>query len=335
MYRGKESRYVAIASWRDKARKDANQRGEKTVKVRAEGSAVDLNAELVNDFRVFYKPQATRIRNFGTEALPVWRNADTRELVHVGAILGKGGEVPVGPYVKENYTRDMAAAVNALIERYKARAARKPLIYRGDKRGTTLSYQTGAMWDDAHQRDQGGGLTGAGAIIFSSTTTSSIRHNCGMRYPSVDIPNGATIDSAEMTFYCTFGGSWEGTAHMEDADDAASVQFYTTDLFSRVGSLTAGVDASTSSQSGFATWTPPDIATEVKTVVDRAGWATGQGMVVFFQGNESTAYESMQMASYDTDSGNAPTFDIDYTEGGGGGGGGGHSKSNSGCGLRV
>lgn len=332
-YRGKESRYVAIAAWRDSARKIANRRKADSVTVRAEGSAVDLNADLVNDFRVFYKPQATRIQNLGTEAAPVWRNADTRDLVDVGAILAKGGIVPAGNYVTENYTRDIESEINEAIERYKARAARKPIVYWGDKRGTTLNLQVSANADDASEDGSGTGFSSSWPTnyIYEHTVVSSTK-NSGMRFQSVTVPAGATIDSADWQGYTKSGTNDPYfQLHAEDVDD--SDDFLTTgDVNDRVRTTAFTLVDETNLAIG---WHTEDVTTAVAEVIARPGWASGNALTLLSTSPLTQSLRWWDVEAHNGNSGNAPKLDIDYTEGGGGGGSLPKITDRMGCGATL
>jgi hypothetical protein len=130
----------------------------------------------------------------------------------------------------------------------------------------------------------------------------------GMRFTSVPVPAGATIDSANITLRAantivTFNAtSWA----IEDVDDAAT--------------FTNWADFNGRSRFGAVAWTPaawasgndytsPDLKTLVQQVVDRGGWASGQDMAFFLTPTAgwNGISDRFTIASWDSDVSNAPT----------------------------
>jgi len=139
----------------------------------------------------------------------------------------------------------------------------------------------------------------------------------GMRWASVDIPQGATIDGAVVNVYIENNNYWDNlytTIWGEDADDANDWASNDNPL-DRV-STTATVNWGDGSGEGFGQWIEsPDISTIIQEIVNRASWA-GDHLVLCIEGRTSgTTYNSRQY-SMNQDIGYAPTLEIDYTAGG-------------------
>jgi len=119
-----------------------------------------------------------------------------------------------------------------------------------------------------------------------------------LRFLNVTIPNGATIVSAKVQFYCLTGSSGNNVnvkLHMENADNPAAPTS-SSDLAGR--SLTTGVNWNTVGAWTNTNWYDSvDISSELQTVVDRVGWASGQAMIVHVRDNGSTANTTRNAAS--------------------------------------
>ncbi len=134
----------------------------------------------------------------------------------------------------------------------------------------------------------GGAWNGAlNNIIFGYNWGSY--DECSFRFPSVNIPQGATILSAFVRF--TGYSNCSGTTcnvklHLNAADDAVApttlIQFNALALttgvaWNDVGAWVDGVQYDTL-----------PLVTEVQAVVDRGGWASGQAMQLVIKENGST-----------------------------------------------
>lgn len=138
----------------------------------------------------------------------------------------------------------------------------------------------------------------------------------GMRWTDVTIAQGATIDSAYITFvsYDNMSGATVKTKfYGEDAD--TSVAFTTYANWAGRSRTTASV-----TWDAIAPWTTdiqyvsPDLKTIVQEIVDRALWVSGNDMT-FFWGDEdgrSSANAIRDAISYDEDPTKAPVLTINY-----------------------
>lgn len=146
------------------------------------------------------------------------------------------------------------------------------------------------------------------------------QRGCGMRFAGITIPKGSTIDTAYITF--TAKASQSGTVVNtritgEDTDNAATFS-NKADFDTRYAAhTTAVVD-----WDGLAAWTldteyqGPEIKTVIQEIIDRASWASGNAMVLFWQDfdDRSTAQAATRQGySHNADPNKAPLLHIEYT----------------------
>jgi len=139
-----------------------------------------------------------------------------------------------------------------------------------------------------------------------------------MRFQTVDVPNGATIDVAYLSFSADGidGGIPQTILKGEDVDDAAT--------FSTAGDYD-GRDRTAAS----VLWTPPawvtgtwydtpDMKTIAQEIVDRPGWVANQDMAFFWShaAGWGGVSERLQAEAYDGTQAEAPKLHIEYTAGG-------------------
>ena len=193
----------------------------------------------------------------------------------------------------------------------------------------TLNLQIGANNDECFRR-----LTSSYFVVGNATYQAAGRwsagdqqHGGGMRW-TLNIPNGATIDSAALTLRAERTFARDGTRisntrfSAEDTDDAA-VYSTSGDFDTRwANRTTARVDwDGIPGQTVNADFTSPDFASVIQEVIDRPGWSSGNVMNLFWddfddrsQGNGSgstmaltTGLDRSASTTY------CPKLDIVYT----------------------
>lgn len=130
-------------------------------------------------------------------------------------------------------------------------------------------------------------------------------NHSGLRFTTVAIPQGAKILSARLDLIASETTSDNAIARIYgvDADNASAA----TDYASAEGATltTAYVD-----WSGLPAWTAestyssPDISSVIQEIVDRAGWASGNAMVIYIKDNGTGAVDGTERKFYAYD-GNA------------------------------
>ena len=175
---------------------------------------------------------------------------------------------------------------------------------------STFSSQVAASSDDAEQNYATGGpdtmdlVSTDLEILYDGAT----RQRVGVRFLNVTIANGATINSASLTFTvdAVQSGDITVTIYGEDQDNAGT--FTTTDSNMNRTFTTASASW-TLGGSGAAIDTQietSDISTIVKEIVDRAGWVSGNAMVFIMDSPSST--NKREVESYDGEAGDARTL---------------------------
>ena len=162
-----------------------------------------------------------------------------------------------------------------------------------------------------------------GATEFRTTDASihigligGTSYSSEIRFPSVNIPQGSTINSAYITFICGFSGSSNtvsSTVYLEDADDSDIIDDYSE---FDAAALTAGT--AWNSIPGWTVGNPydtPDFTADVQTVINRAGWVSNNAFGVFIKDAGSTA--ARFYAAYNNTTYTEPVLTVTWTEPGG------------------
>lgn len=177
---------------------------------------------------------------------------------------------------------------------------------------TDISSRVISSTDDAEEQDPPGGYVSRASTDLELVNDATTNQEVGMRFQSIDIPAGATIDSAYIDFVVDEADS--GVANLifygEDVDDADNFSDIYGDISSRVKT------SSSVSWSNIAEWTTageikssPNIASIVQEIVDRPGWVSGNDIVIIVTGSGERTAES-----YDGSSAEAPLLSVSYSE---------------------
>lgn len=179
----------------------------------------------------------------------------------------------------------------------------------------TLSRQVATGNDDAEEKN--------GTMSLTSTDLELIRESAdqtvGVRFTNLQIPAGATINSASIQFTTdeTTSESTSLTIYGEDTGNASGFSSSSNNISTRP--VTAA----------FANWNPPawnsvgesgsaqrttDLSSIVQEIVGRGDWNSGNAMVFIFTGSGRRTAES-----YNGSTSGAPTLTVSYATGGGGG----------------
>lgn len=175
---------------------------------------------------------------------------------------------------------------------------------------TTLNLQVAAGADDAHELDDGTGFDGVDTEVnCRANSTASNRSNGGFRFTGVTIPQGTTILTAtlEVVPIDATNDNPNVDISAEDVDNAVS--FGTTaDVTSRVRTTATVTWAEDNIPSPD---TSPDITAVIQEVIDRAGWVSGNALVVFMDGRFDLS-KQFRVASFEHATLAAVKLDITY-----------------------
>ncbi len=135
----------------------------------------------------------------------------------------------------------------------------------------------------------------------------------GVRFTNVVVPKGAIITAAVITVKCNLADANAITFTMEgeDTDDAAT--FTTRANFVGRTKTTAAVDYVSPAWVLDTEYTLPDISTIIQEIVQRAGWASGNDIVIFFTRKSGTVAREFYSWDYGTH-GDCAKLVIDYID---------------------
>ena len=137
--------------------------------------------------------------------------------------------------------------------------------------------------------DDGQETVGVVNLTGPSLNANQTGHLSGMRFTNVTIPPGSTITAAALTLNLV-SGSYDDpdvTIVGEAADHAAAFSTADDD-FSDRPKTTASVTWVAVSL-GLGAHATPDLSAVVQAIVNRAGWASGNALALFIQGNNSSS----------------------------------------------
>ncbi len=169
---------------------------------------------------------------------------------------------------------------------------------------TTLTRSVSASNDDA--QETGGTMNLAASNLNASSATQGI----GLRFTNITIPPGSTINSAYLTVNITSSSYDDPNLTIRGSGEADTTTFTSTanDITNR-WKTSASVSWSATGI-GTGAKNSPDLATLISEILAIPGWASGNDMNFYLQGNSGSAF---RIDSYDNGS-NAPQLTIQYTE---------------------
>ncbi len=162
--------------------------------------------------------------------------------------------------------------------------------------------------DDAHQSNTTMSLTGTTLQAYSS----GVRRYWGLRFQDVTVPRNATITSASVTFRAAAAGTGTPTINVwgEAADNAATFTTGASNISNRAAtsSVAWALTAWTSGQD----YTTSSLVTPVQEIVNRAGWASGNAMVIMTQMTATSPANRTVVAWDDTTQANEASLTVCY-----------------------
>jgi hypothetical protein len=188
----------------------------------------------------------------------------------------------------------------------------------------TVTVAVAANNGDAHERGDGTSYanTTGGITMNGDTGFSDFAFTGGFHFPNVLVPNAATVTDATISFVCVGTASDDPTLDifLEDVDNSADFGS-NADVVSRVKTTASAAWVATGVAVDPSRATSPSIALPVQEVVDRAGWASGNAMMVLCRGR-ATGGNFIVRANEDGDATETAVLSITYAAGGGKGSGG-------------
>jgi hypothetical protein len=183
----------------------------------------------------------------------------------------------------------------------------------------TLNLQVGASSDDVWASNKDTTPEGLTTSVISFVGQGGSTGCSGFRFTGATIPQGATISAATLTLkaqasYST-GSAITGRVACQAADNAAAFAASSGNLNTTNRPRTAySTDWSLQSVTGETDYSK-DITAQVQAVINRAGWASGNALVVLIDDNGSALSEWQDFYSYDNTPAKAAKLDITYSTG--------------------
>lgn len=210
-------------------------------------------------------------------------------------------------------------------------------VASGGGGGTTLNLQVAASGDDTNS----GSIASAGkgpatANIIAGDITATLLQpgdhsggnffSTGARFTNVTVPNAETITSATFTLTGAVAYAPGGITvrYIVSGQDEDTGQAFTTgagDSLSNGDRPRTTADATMNVPAvAVDTEYTVDVTAVIQEIVNRAGWASGNAIVIILDTDAATsAGEWQEFYSYDNDPAKAPQLSITYGSGGGGG----------------
>jgi hypothetical protein len=178
----------------------------------------------------------------------------------------------------------------------------------------TLDLDVSTSVDDSWQGDVGGdGRPAEGGNLLRGDSAGGFMKYFAARWQVTGPGSGATVSTAHISWFSD-QGNIAANVYCEAADSAASFTTGTNDISGRT--LTGGVadwSGTLAAPNGFHDSVA--ISTVVQEVFARAGWASGNYLVVVLVGSSSNTATTANC--WDGSTGWAPKIHIEYTAAGG------------------
>lgn len=185
-----------------------------------------------------------------------------------------------------------------------------------------ISVRINAGSDDAEEEGPDGASLGNGSIYLISSDLELTedfggpiggKQKIGLRFNNIDIPQGALITQAYMTFRSVpadFPNSNSGIANFtisgEDIDDAGTFRTTAFDITNRNTTSSTEVWSPNSWVSGLD-YDSPDLSSIVQEIVDKPGWEKNNSLAMIITGTGSRS-----AVSYNGIPWRAPQINIEY-----------------------
>jgi len=171
---------------------------------------------------------------------------------------------------------------------------------------------------DANIRDVGwDGFSELESSASSLGNPGAVTRSVSLRFTSVTIGQGDTINSAKITFTGSDSRSSQTInmkIHGVDEDNTAEFVISPADTARTRTKTTANVDwDATITTSDGSTHDTADITSVVQEIVDRGGWSSGNAMAFWVTDDGSSSGNYINVYDYNTDSTKAALLTIDYT----------------------
>lgn len=186
---------------------------------------------------------------------------------------------------------------------------------------SSLALQVGASSDDARNLDPNGAASITVVTQHLGKFNTTDKYWNGFRFTGVTIPQGATINSATFDLYSAqvTSGTTAKVIYYGNAIDNA----VTFDTSAETPQAKARTTATVTKDYTVASWTATagfgvetvDLAGVVQEVINRAGWSSGNSLIIIGYDNGSANSSYIGHSTYDRATDRGAKLTIDYTSG--------------------
>jgi len=185
---------------------------------------------------------------------------------------------------------------------------------------TEVDEQVGDGDDDANNRSACSWIHSGLDFLYIGNVASPDYRNIGLRFQTVNVPQGATCSNCYLTYWAYSGRNYTVPTHVngEDEDDASNFNGETCSGMNSRARTTASVAWEITGLWLINTWhNSPDISTVIEEIVGRGGWSANNALVILHD-DDGTAANSNRydISAYEEASAEAAKLHIEYTAGG-------------------
>ena len=184
---------------------------------------------------------------------------------------------------------------------------------------TTINKQVSFGTDDCMEYDKDeiwGGINLTNSTIAIGYTGEV--DDGGFRWQSVNIPKGATINSAKLSLFINTGGDY-GTlsANIRGIDEDNTATWSDGSRPSDRTKTTATITANEANWSNWAeaSWVDIDISSVIQEIVNRSGWSANNALAIVIEDTSGTGTNYSIVRAYEfTGNAHGAKLDVDFSE---------------------
>lgn len=180
----------------------------------------------------------------------------------------------------------------------------------GEEKTFTARSRVAAMTDDAAQQTDGAVDIDDAEISINEFDGLSVENTwVGLRFPDLQIPQGATITDARLDFTASRATDTTGSITLHGEASADSAPYDT--VYNNVSARSRTSNPITWNLPAWlenGNYESPDIAALIQPVVDQTSWCGGNALGLIFQGSGQHYF-----SSFDNGAANAPSLTVSFT----------------------
>ena len=182
------------------------------------------------------------------------------------------------------------------------------------------TWQVGAGNDDAIEYGTGYLPVGDSyeRVMSYTSPTSGNYCCCGIRFTSVNIPQGSTIDSADVKLY-TYSSTYDdmnGVIYGNDVDNAQDFSDNPHIISEADRPRTSANVSWVENSIGAGVWATKSVTSIIQEIVNRESWSSGNALVLLFIANTDVS-KVFRAKAYESSTTQCPKLYIEWTSGAG------------------